>query len=107
MATTPTTTSGRLTRGYRWGVAGRSLLALFGGFLWVSVFGAFVATSVSQLGWMPRAQAVYIMTMFSFVPWCALALWIFYEPRLRRSFLGMLASGLLLYGLTLTMKTLN
>ncbi|MEM1153848.1 MAG: hypothetical protein AAGI44_06880 [Pseudomonadota bacterium] len=82
-----------VSRHYRWNIAARVLLAFVGGFVWISVFGAMLATAVARLGWMPIAQGVHIMTLFSYVAWCGVAIWVFYEQRLGRVLKWMLSSG--------------
>jgi len=67
---------------YRWDVAARVLLAFVGGFLVVSGSGALVAHAAYRLGLMSLAQGVHLMTLAGFVVWCAVAMWVFYEPRL-------------------------
>ncbi|MEM9643832.1 MAG: hypothetical protein AAF989_02465, partial [Planctomycetota bacterium] len=58
-----------LSSAYRWNIAARCLLAFFGGFLWISTSGAFLAALFSRLAWMPLVQGVYVMTLLSFVTW--------------------------------------
>lgn len=77
---------------YRWEVAARVALAFVGGFAGASALGAFCATAVAKLGWMPIAQSVHVFTQASFVFWCALAMWVFYEASLKRVALGIFTS---------------
>ncbi|MEM7077836.1 MAG: hypothetical protein AAF513_04315 [Pseudomonadota bacterium] len=78
---------------YRWQVAARCLLALVGGVLWVSACGAVISLSLARLGWMSMPEGVHIMTLASFIGWCALGMWIFYAPSLRRVTGLLLGSG--------------
>jgi len=89
---------------YRWNITARLLLAFFGGFLWSSVFGALCATLFDALGWMPIPQGVHIMTMFSFLSWCAIAMWSFYEFKLSK-IIGIIGSStVIMYFLFLMVK---
>ena len=68
---------------YRWDIAVRCLLAFAGGLVWTSVFGALTSVLLDQMGVMPLVQAAHIMTLFSFLPWCGIAMWVFYERELK------------------------
>ena len=58
---------------YRWAIASRTLLAIFGSY----VFAALAAASLGLLLPGPRAQAVLGATMLAFVLYCAMAIWAF------------------------------
>lgn len=58
---------------YRWNIAARALLAIFGSY----VFAALAAASLSVLLPVPRPQAVMGATMLAFVLYCAMAIWAF------------------------------
>ncbi|MEM1436429.1 MAG: hypothetical protein AAGG11_20435 [Pseudomonadota bacterium] len=89
---------------YRWEVAARVLLAFIGGFIWVSTFGGFIATTVHALGWMPLPQAVHVMTLFSFIAWCAIAMWAFQAPQLKRLAGWLLGSAAMFFLLQLALE---
>ena len=82
---------------YRWNITARILLAFIGGLLWVSIFGALTSVLFDRTGVMSLVQAVYVMTLFSFLPWCGIAMWVFYERELKKlvSWLGV--SSVLMY----------
>ena len=85
------------TLSYRWDIAVRCVLAFLGGFLWASVFGAMCAALFSRLGWMPLIQGVHVMTLFSFLPWCGVAMWAFYESSLNKIAVWLTGSSVLMY----------
>ncbi|MEM7000051.1 MAG: hypothetical protein AAF529_04650 [Pseudomonadota bacterium] len=94
------------SRAHRWNVAGRGLLAFFGGFVWVSVFGAVLVEMMAGVTGMSLQQGIHIMTLFSFVGWCGVAMWVFYEPSLRRASTLLLGSAVLLFVLLYLLKLL-
>ena len=71
-----------LSTSYRWEVAARLLLAFVGGFALISALGALCVAFMTKAGWMPRAQAVHILTLLSFAAWCGIAMWVFFHKRL-------------------------
>ena len=89
---------------YRWNVAARCFLAFVGGFVWISAFGALLATLFARTGWMPVAQGVHVMTLFGFVGWCGVAMWVFHQKRLSIVAAGLAGSSLLFYLLLLSAK---
>ena len=84
---------------YRWNVAARFVLALLGGFAWVSAFGALCATLFAQADWMPLAQGVHVMTLFGFAGWCGIAMWVFHHKRLSIAATRLIGSTVLFYAL--------
>ena len=82
---------------YRWNIAARSLLAFIGGLIWVSVFGALISVFFDRIGLMPMVQAAHVMTLFSFLPWCGIAMWVFYERTLKKLVSWLSISSLLMY----------
>ena len=89
---------------YRWNVAARCFLAFAGGFIWISTFGALLATLFARADWMPVAQGVHIMTLFGFVGWCGVAMWVFHQKQLSVVTAGLIGSSLLFYLLFLLAK---
>ncbi|MEM9257650.1 MAG: hypothetical protein AAGA91_19595 [Pseudomonadota bacterium] len=57
-------------------------MAFAGGFVLISVFGAFCAVLFERLSWMPLVQGVYAMTLLNYLTWVAIAMWVFHERRL-------------------------
>ena len=88
-----------LSARYRWDVTARLILAFAGGFIWVSTFGAFCAALLAFVGWMPLAQGVHMMTLFGYVAWCAVAMWVFHHGKLSILAFQLLGSALVFYGL--------
>ena len=84
---------------YRWEVAARLVLAFVGGFIWVSTFGALCAALLALVGWMPLPQGVHVMTLFGYVAWCAVAMWVFHHAKLWVAAFQLLGSALAFYGL--------
>lgn len=82
---------------YRWNIVVRSLLSFIGGLIWVSVFGALTCVLFDRIGLMPLVQAAHVMTLFSFLPWCGIAMWVFYERALKKLFSWLGISSLLMY----------
>lgn len=82
---------------YRWNVAARCFLAFAGGFVWISAFGALLATLFARADWMPLAQGVHVMTLLGFVGWCGVAMWVFHEERLSVVAAVLLGSSVLFY----------
>lgn len=86
-----------LFNSYRWNVAARCVLASLGGLAWISAFGALCATLFARVDWMPLAQGVHVMTLFSFVGWCAIAMWVFHHERLPIVAVRLVGSAVLFY----------
>lgn len=93
-----------LTAGYRWDVAARVVLAFVGGFVWVSAFGALCATLFARVQWWPLAQGVHVMTLFGFVAWCGIAMWVFYRKRLSEVAAVLIGSTVVCFGLHLLLR---
>ena len=72
---------------YRLAIASRTLLAIFGSYL----FAALAAASLSLLLPGPRAQAVLGATRLAFVLYCAMAIWAFSAASATRAWLIALA----------------
>lgn len=89
---------------YRWNVAARCTLAFLGGFIWVSLFGAASTELLARVGLISVPQGVHTMTLFSFVGWTALAMWIFYHPVLQQIAWWMLTSAVFLAALITLLK---
>lgn len=75
---------------YRLGVASRTILAVFGGY----VASALAAASLSLALPLPRAQAVLAATMLAFVLYCTLVIWAYSAATATRAWLvaGVLAA---------------
>ena len=86
---------------YRWDVAARVALAFVGGFVATNGAGALFAILADRAGALPLVQAAHIMTLSGFAVWCALAMWIFHERRLKVVAALVIASALLFPGLSL------
>lgn len=86
-----------LSNSYRWNVAARCVLASLGGLAWISAFGALCATLFARVDWMPLTQSVHVMTLFSFVGWCAIAMWVFHHKRLPIVAVRLVGSTVLFY----------
>ena len=86
-----------LSNSYRWNVAARCVLASLGGLAWISAFGALCATLFARVDWMPLTQGVHVMTLFSFVGWCAIAMWVFHHERLPIVAVRLVGSAVLFY----------
>ena len=84
--------SGRVTAGYRWAVASRSVAALFGGYL----LAALTSVCVTQWAPMPRADAVLSGMMVSFLTLLVATIWCFACRTAWRAWLGILLPGALL-----------
>lgn len=85
MGSTPTETDGAR----RWGIAARSVLAVFGGY----GVAALAAASLSLALPLPRPQAVLAATMLAFVVYCGVVIWAFCSASVRRAFGGALLLG--------------
>jgi hypothetical protein len=85
----------RVTPGYRWAVASRSIAALFGGYL----LAALTSVCVTQWAPMPRVDAVLSGMMLSFLTWLAATIWCFACRTAWRAWLGILLPGVLLAAL--------
>ncbi len=92
------------TAGYRWNIAARFLLAFLGGFVCVSTFGALAAALFANAQWMPLPQGVHVFTLFGFVAWCGIAMWVFFHEHLRHVALGVVGSAALFYALFLLVR---
>lgn len=88
-----------MTTSYRWDVASRVVLAIVGGFAWVSACGALCATLLAKVEWLPLAQGVHVMTLLGFVAWCGVAMWVFYRRRLSEVAAVLIGSTVVLLGL--------
>lgn len=73
---------------YRWMVASRALAAIVGGFVLTSLATAVGSLLLPLVSSTPRAQAVLITTLLSFVLWTCVALWIFSTRSAARAWLG-------------------
>ena len=89
---------------YRWNVTTRFLLAFAGGLVWISTFGSLAASLFARADWMPLAQGVHVMTLFGFVGWCGVAMWVFHHRRLSVAAAGLIGSSLLFYALFLLVR---
>ncbi len=70
--------------GYRWSIANRSLAATLGAFIAASAIAIVACLLLMRLQLMPRNEAVATTTVSAFVVYALLAMWAFYEARLRR-----------------------
>jgi len=91
--------SSALSAGYRWMVASRVLAGFFGGYLVASVATSVLALLIVRMSGHPRADALLIATMFSFVLYACLIIWAFSASRATRVWLGIVACMALLWPL--------
>lgn len=73
-----------LTWRYRGGVAARTLAAVGGGYVLTSIASALLAIALP----LPRADAVSIATLLSFVIYTCIILWVFATGSALRAWLG-------------------
>jgi hypothetical protein len=73
---------------YRWMVASRAIAALIGGFLLTSLVTAVLSLLLPLISSTPRAEAVLISTLISFMFWACIALWVFTTRSATRAWLG-------------------
>lgn len=88
---------------YRWMVASRALAAIVGGFVLTSLITAVLSLLLPRITATPKAEAVLIATLISFVLWTCIVLWIFTARSARRVWVGIALPsallGLALYAL--------
>lgn len=83
---------------YRWAIAARSVLAIFGSYALAAGFAACCGLLLARAG-VARVDAVTSANMLSFIVAACAALWIFAGVRLRRASLGIaLATAALMLG---------
>lgn len=83
---------------YRWAIAARSVLAIFGGYALAASFAACCGLLLARAG-MARVDAVTSANMLSFIVYACAAIWIFAGVGLRRAARGiLLAAGVLALG---------
>ena len=73
-----------LTWRYRGGVAARTLAAIGGGYVLTSIASALLAIALP----LPRADAVSIATLLSFVIYTCIILWVFATSSALRAWIG-------------------
>ena len=73
-----------LTWRYRGGVAARTLAAIGGGYVLTSIASALIAIALP----LPRADAVSIATLLSFVVYTCVILWVFATGSALRAWIG-------------------
>jgi len=81
-----------LTWRYRGGVAARTLAAVGGGYVLTSIASALLAIALP----LPRADAVSIATLLSFVIYTCIILWVFATGSALRAWTGVAASSAML-----------
>ena len=84
------------TRRYRWAVLLRALMATLGGYALTALTCAVLAHALVAVGAMPRAPAVLLSTLISFLLYTAVALWAFHVSSLLRVTAWMAGSAVLL-----------
>lgn len=77
-----------LTWRYRGGVAARTLAAIGGGYLLTAIASALIAIALP----LPRADAVTIATLLSFVVYTCVILWVFATASALRAWVGVAGS---------------
>jgi len=80
-----------LSAGYRWMVASRVVAGFVGGYLVASLATSVLALLMVRIFGHPRADALLIATMFSFVLYACLIVWVFSTGSATRAWLGMTA----------------
>jgi len=88
-----------LSTGYRWMVASRILAGFFGGYLVASVATSALALLIVRISGHPRADALLIATMFSFVLYACIVVWAFSTGTAARAWLGIAACMAVLWPL--------
>lgn len=81
---------------YRWMVASRAVAAIVGGFVLTSLITAVLSLLLPRITATPRAEAVLIATLISFVFWTCIVLWIFTTRSAKRAWLGVAIPSALL-----------
>ena len=76
-----------ITWRYRGGVAARTVAAIAGGYVLTSIASALVAVALP----LPRADAVTIATLLSFVIYTCVILWVFATRSALRAWIGVVA----------------
>jgi len=84
-----------LTWRYRGGVAARAVAAIGGGYVLTATASALVALALP----LPRADAVTIATLLSFVVYTCVILWVFATASALRAWIGVLAVSAVLGGI--------
>jgi len=77
-----------LGAGYRWMVTSRVVAGFLGGYLVASVATSVLALLIVRLLDHPRADALLISTMLSFVLYACLIVWVFSTGTATRAWLG-------------------
>lgn len=81
-----------LTWRYRGGVAARAVAAIAGGYVLTSIASALIAIALP----LPRADAVTIATLLSFVVYTCVILWVFATTSALRAWVGVVATSSIL-----------
>lgn len=77
---------------YRGGVAARAVAAIGGGYVLTAIASSLIALALP----LPRADAVTIATLLSFVVYTCVILWVFATSSALRAWIGVLAVSALL-----------
>lgn len=83
-------------RRHRWAVLLRVLMATLGGYALTALACTVMAHALVAVGAMPRAPAVLLSTLISFLFYTAVALWVFHVRSLLRVMARMAGSAALL-----------
>lgn len=83
-----------ITWRYRSGVAGRTVAAIAGGYVLTSIASALIAIALP----LPRADAVSIATLLSFVVYTCVILWVFATTSALRAWTGVVVVSAVLVG---------
>ena len=81
-----------ITWRYRGGVTARAVAAIGGGYVLTSIASALIAIALP----LPRADAVSIATLLSFVVYTCIILWVFATSSALRAWIGVVASSAVL-----------
>lgn len=74
---------------YRGGVAARAVAAIGGGYVLTAIASALIAVALP----LPRADAVTLATLLSFVVYTCVILWVFATTSALRAWIGVLAAS--------------
>lgn len=88
---------------YRWMVLSRCLAAIFGGYALAAASTVFLSLALS----MPRAEAVYLASLLSYVVFVIAVLWVFAARTAGRAWLGVVLPTIILLSLIYAMKVMQ
>ncbi len=88
---------------YRWMVLSRCLAAIFGGYALAAASTVFLSLALP----MPRAEAVYLASLLSYVVFVIAVLWVFATRTAGRAWLGVVLPTIILSSLIYAMKVMQ